>query len=58
MARLFLLPFAGLALVLGFEAVIALRDWKIPALAALDEPAHVTTAALIITALGGRELWS
>lgn len=57
MRRPALLPVAGLALVLALDTVIAQGSWSVAALAALDEPAHVTTAALLLTALGGRELW-
>lgn len=36
--------------ITGLDAVQALRQWPVPVMAALDWPAHVTTAALVLAA--------
>jgi inner membrane protein len=42
------LAVAGLAAVLGLDAVLAARHWPVPVVGLLDEPAHVLTAGLLV----------
>lgn len=37
--------------IIGLDGVQALREWPVPIMAAIDWPAHVTTAALVLTAV-------
>ncbi len=45
---------AALAAVLGIDLLLAARSWSVPAEAALDEPAHLLTAWLLLAAAGVR----
>ena len=45
---------AALAAVVGIDLLLAARSWSVPAEAALDEPAHLLTAWLLLVAAGVR----
>jgi inner membrane protein len=45
---------AGLGAIAALDAVRTARHWPVPVVAALDWPAHVTTAALVLAALPRR----
>jgi inner membrane protein len=45
---------AALAAVVGVDLLLAARSWSVPAEAALDEPAHLLTAWLLLAAAGVR----
>ena len=45
---------AGLGGIAALDAVRTAREWPVPVLAALDWPAHLTTAALVLAALPRR----
>jgi inner membrane protein len=42
----------SVAFVLADDLLISSRDWSVPALGLLDEPAHLATAALLIASVG------
>jgi inner membrane protein len=43
-------PVAALAAIVGLDLVRSTRDWPLPVLGLLDEPAHVLTAGLALAA--------
>jgi inner membrane protein len=45
---------AALVAVVGLDLVLASRSWSVPVEAVLDEPAHLLTAWLLVTAAGVR----
>ena len=47
-------PVAALAVILLLDVVLAARDWPVPVLGALDEPAHLLTAWLVLAAASAR----
>ena len=47
-------PVAALTAVLLLDLVLALRDWPVPVVGALDEPAHLLTAWLVLAACSAR----
>jgi inner membrane protein len=49
-----LAPVAALVTVLLLDVALAARNWPIPVEAALDEPAHLLTAWLLLSAAGVR----
>lgn len=52
------LPLLAVALVLLLDGVAAVRSWGVPVVGGLDEPAHLLTAAVLLTAAGGRRVWT
>lgn len=48
-----LLPVLALAVILLLDVVARLRDWSVPVIGVLDEPAHVATALLVLLAVAG-----
>lgn len=43
---------ATVAFVLADDLLLSSRDWSVPALGLLDEPAHLATAALLLASVG------
>lgn len=48
-----LLPAIALAVVLVLDVIARSRDWSVPVIGVLDEPAHVATAVLVLLAVAG-----
>lgn len=51
MARGWLAP-AAVAFVLADDLLLSSREWSVPMLGLLDEPAHLATAALLLACVG------
>ncbi len=48
-----LLPVPALAVVLLLDLIARSRDWSVPVIGVLDEPAHLATALLVLLAVAG-----
>ena len=51
-------PLLALAVVCALDAVHSARDWPVPVVGVLDEPAHLLTAWLALAALGRGGRWT